>query len=416
MSGCALLGRRIRVDWAHAINIPGFYKSGQIINSIYVRFAATQQYDGLVKAEDLHRIFSVFGTVTEICIKSSQVDHFSGKQSGVAFIHYDSCEDGLHSAFEAVTAMNGSTTAGIHFTVEVSRNMLKQFNKYQQDKLLEQQQQKQLQQQQLQHCAAMQQQRSFSSSQLPHTASWPSSPVRVMPWQKYVKGNAPPQDSNCVSMAQPILPPRPASMSLVHRLGVPQAHAAQPYCVEQDMTARGMMSNNGHHPRVMAFRGPNLVGDSNSMNGRDNNNNNGNFYNIAAMKQQQQQQQQQQRNPVIESRDHAFEQQFWSSNDSFYYPHTSRSDSSIQSGSSLMSSPVIADRHLSCGSLDTMLSLETFSQHSSNGTIGSIAKSSSMPWCIAQQESDFEARLFPPAAPSRIAYKQREESRLHSFA
>lgn len=51
-----------------------------------------------------------------------------GRQSGQAFIHYESNEEGLKSALRAVEVMNGRTVNEIAFKAEPSRNLAKQFD------------------------------------------------------------------------------------------------------------------------------------------------------------------------------------------------------------------------------------------------------------------------------------------------
>eukprot|EP01039_Chlorochromonas_danica_P004747 gene4747-5202_t len=120
MNGQIVMGKRIKVDWA--VKKP----SSPAINSIYVRFAAIKFEPITYKM--LHPFFARFGVVSEISIKDSTVDPRTGRQSGLAFVHYDSTPQGLQSALQAISVMDGMSVEGIHFKAEPSRNLIKQFN------------------------------------------------------------------------------------------------------------------------------------------------------------------------------------------------------------------------------------------------------------------------------------------------
>lgn len=101
--------------------------------------------DQYVTEEDLHRVFDPFGGVLDVSIKESSVDVVSAllaafhpslidyskrtnRQSGYGFVHF-SCDNlGVESAFQAVAALDNATLDGVTYNVELSKNLLKQFN------------------------------------------------------------------------------------------------------------------------------------------------------------------------------------------------------------------------------------------------------------------------------------------------
>lgn len=52
----------------------------------------------------------------------------TGRQSGLAFVHFASTKEGMHAAFRAVSGIDGNTVDGISFRAELSRNLLRQFD------------------------------------------------------------------------------------------------------------------------------------------------------------------------------------------------------------------------------------------------------------------------------------------------
>eukprot|EP00981_Chlorochromonas_danica_P007919 scaffold1900_cov183-Ochromonas_danica.AAC.25 len=138
-------GRKLRVNWspdeksgesagdgcamanggtAATVNGPTG-RSKSVINSIYIRYESGRTDP--ITFQTLSPVFEQFGPVTEISIKDSTIDPRIGRQSGQAFIHYESSEEGLRSALRAVEAMNGRTVNEIAFKAEPSRNLAKQF-------------------------------------------------------------------------------------------------------------------------------------------------------------------------------------------------------------------------------------------------------------------------------------------------
>eukprot|EP00981_Chlorochromonas_danica_P006975 scaffold1508_cov182-Ochromonas_danica.AAC.9 len=104
----------------------GQRRTKEVINSIYVRFEGN--FPEPVTFRILNPIFNRFGVVTEVSVKDATVDTRTGRQSGLAFVHYDSTPQGLQSALQAISVMDGMSVEGIYFKVEPSRNLIKQFD------------------------------------------------------------------------------------------------------------------------------------------------------------------------------------------------------------------------------------------------------------------------------------------------
>eukprot|EP01039_Chlorochromonas_danica_P004746 gene4746-5201_t len=136
MNGHVLMGRKMRVELTNTRGGGG----PSAINSIYVRYGTKNVIP--ITPKDLQAAFSPFGVVTEISIKDSTVDPRTGRQSGLAFVHYDSTPQGLQSALQAISVMDGMSVEGIHFKAEPSRNLIKQFNQDHQQMQQRQQQHK----------------------------------------------------------------------------------------------------------------------------------------------------------------------------------------------------------------------------------------------------------------------------------
>ncbi|RYG63994.1 hypothetical protein EON64_14860, partial [archaeon] len=66
-------------------------------------------------------------------IFSSPVPQRTGRLCGYAFVHYVSSEEGVQAAFQAVAALDNATIDAVSYSVEVSRNLLKQFHKTKRD-------------------------------------------------------------------------------------------------------------------------------------------------------------------------------------------------------------------------------------------------------------------------------------------
>eukprot|EP00981_Chlorochromonas_danica_P013847 scaffold6925_cov248-Ochromonas_danica.AAC.9 len=64
------------------------------------------------------------------------MDHRTGRQSGLAFVHFASTTEGMHSAFRAVSGTDGNIIEGITFRSELSRNLLRQFGQNNKTKTL----------------------------------------------------------------------------------------------------------------------------------------------------------------------------------------------------------------------------------------------------------------------------------------
>eukprot|EP00981_Chlorochromonas_danica_P008474 scaffold2200_cov240-Ochromonas_danica.AAC.3 len=126
LNGCVFMGRKIRITRAPQPDSQAAANSNSTINSIYVRFSTTNT-EKPVTVDELGRIFQAFGTVEDVSIKISSTDQLNGIQSGYAFVHYASNEQGVQSAIKAVAAMDCNTVDNVTFKVELSRNLLKQF-------------------------------------------------------------------------------------------------------------------------------------------------------------------------------------------------------------------------------------------------------------------------------------------------
>eukprot|EP01039_Chlorochromonas_danica_P006144 gene6144-6766_t len=126
LNGCVFMGRKIRITRAPQPDSQGTSNNTFAINSIYVRFTTTNT-EVPVTVEDLEHIFQTFGKLEDVSIKISSTDQRKGIQSGYAFVHFVSNEQGVQSAIKAVATMDGNVVENIKFKVELSRNLLKQF-------------------------------------------------------------------------------------------------------------------------------------------------------------------------------------------------------------------------------------------------------------------------------------------------
>lgn len=125
--GAMFLGRKLRVRWAMYNAKTQNPTSQNVINSVYVRFV-TPKIEEYVTEEDLHRVFDPFGSVLDVSIKESAIDVRSNRQSGYGFVHFSCDSVGIEAAFQAVAALDNSTINDITYNVELSKNLLKQFN------------------------------------------------------------------------------------------------------------------------------------------------------------------------------------------------------------------------------------------------------------------------------------------------
>lgn len=92
------------------------------IISIYVQFES-QNPSARVKDEHLLRVFSQFGNVTLVCIKTSTV--VGMVETGYAFIHYNATEEGKNAAKHAVECSPIVDANGCVYNAELSRNFEK---------------------------------------------------------------------------------------------------------------------------------------------------------------------------------------------------------------------------------------------------------------------------------------------------
>ncbi len=111
------------------------------------------QLEQFVTEEDLHKVFDSYGSVLDVSIKESSVDKVritqlqlaplvydflfaqrTNRQSGYGFVHFSCDRVGVECAFRAVSAIDNATVNGVTYYVELSKNLLKQFNDLQNDK------------------------------------------------------------------------------------------------------------------------------------------------------------------------------------------------------------------------------------------------------------------------------------------
>eukprot|EP01032_Pedospumella_encystans_P012070 gene12070-13988_t len=127
LNGISLHGRSMRIGWA-AHNLKT-HKTEEpaIINSVYIRFI-TPKTSEYVTEEVIHRAFDQFGSVVDVSIKQSAVDQRSGRQSGYGFVHFSADHAGIIAAFDALSRMNNNTYDGVTYSVEPSKNLLRQMD------------------------------------------------------------------------------------------------------------------------------------------------------------------------------------------------------------------------------------------------------------------------------------------------
>eukprot|EP01038_Epipyxis_sp_PR26KG_P009531 gene9531-12838_t len=126
LDGTMFFGRKLRVRWAMYNARPSNSSSEPIINSVYVRYF-TPKLSAYVTEEDLHSVFDVFGSVMDVSIKESNVDKRAMRQCGYGFVHFANDAAGIESAFKAVAAIDNATIDEVTYSVEPSKNLLKQF-------------------------------------------------------------------------------------------------------------------------------------------------------------------------------------------------------------------------------------------------------------------------------------------------
>jgi hypothetical protein len=73
-------------------------------------------------------VFDPFGSILDVSIKESSVDQRANRQSGYGFVHFTTDAAGISAAFQAVSAVDNGTFEGVTYNVELSKNLLKQFN------------------------------------------------------------------------------------------------------------------------------------------------------------------------------------------------------------------------------------------------------------------------------------------------
>lgn len=96
-----------------------------VVNSVHVRYWSPRAER--ITEFDIHRVFVTFGRVEDVTIKESTADAGTGRQCGYGFVHFSSQQDGVHAAFNSISALDNATIDGITFNVELSRNLMKQF-------------------------------------------------------------------------------------------------------------------------------------------------------------------------------------------------------------------------------------------------------------------------------------------------
>lgn len=128
LDGSLFNGRTLRVRWAmYNARSQNPIHIHQVINSIYVRFS-TPRLDQFITEEVLRRLFGRYGTVGDVSIKESSFDPRLNRQSGYAFVHFSTDSSGIKAAFDAVNSIDNQTIDGVTYNVELSKNLLKQFN------------------------------------------------------------------------------------------------------------------------------------------------------------------------------------------------------------------------------------------------------------------------------------------------
>lgn len=70
--------------------------------------------------------------MVDVSIKESAIDKRTNRQSGYGFVHFSCDKAGVECAFQAVSALDNATVNGVTYYVELSKNLLKQFNEMQQ--------------------------------------------------------------------------------------------------------------------------------------------------------------------------------------------------------------------------------------------------------------------------------------------
>lgn len=119
-------GRNLRIRWA-VHNIRDQKVEEQIINSVYVRFITTN-INELITEEHFHKVFDQFGNVEDVSIKESTLDKRTSRQSGYGFVHFSCNNAGIAAAFQAVSVVDNQTFDSVLYNVELSKNLLRQFN------------------------------------------------------------------------------------------------------------------------------------------------------------------------------------------------------------------------------------------------------------------------------------------------
>eukprot|EP00981_Chlorochromonas_danica_P009175 scaffold2548_cov163-Ochromonas_danica.AAC.2 len=111
IDGLFFHGRKLRIDVMNEQDISQELAAHQKINSVYIRYSS-KTYRRIIGEEDLQPIFALYGPVLEVCIKDANQNTVKG----------------LQAAFKAVASLDGAVVRDIHFRVELSRNLLRQFN------------------------------------------------------------------------------------------------------------------------------------------------------------------------------------------------------------------------------------------------------------------------------------------------
>lgn len=117
-------GRKLRVKWARP-NVKE-NKNTEFVNSVYVKFQILSP-DKFITEETLREIFSYFGIVTDVSVKTSTMNQISGvRDSGYGFVHFQNGTDGVVAAFKAIKAVTANPVIyGVQYTCEASQNLLK---------------------------------------------------------------------------------------------------------------------------------------------------------------------------------------------------------------------------------------------------------------------------------------------------
>jgi hypothetical protein len=127
LNGTYICDRPIRIGWARGNSYLNMgqrrrYPDGlDPVVSIYVQFRTVGE-EAMVTEEHLHSIFSSFGEVESVHIKSITREAYSTKQRGWGFVHFQANDAGRVAAVLAVQECSNVIYNGLQVTAELSRN------------------------------------------------------------------------------------------------------------------------------------------------------------------------------------------------------------------------------------------------------------------------------------------------------